>query len=208
MEQNAEKKTAAEVRKEECERIRTELEQQGYRCEDATISIVKANLMVLVTSVPVCLFFAVIYGLANGGYSRLSEEKGWALFPVLVLLSIPVHELLHGLGWLPSCKNGWKSIRFGVMWSSLTPYCNCKEPMGVKNYYLGLLTPFTVLGLLPSAAAIPAGSMTMLAFGLINILFAGGDLTIALVIRKYIGKDALLLDHPSACGSLAFIKEA
>lgn len=208
MEQETKKKTAAEVRKEECERITSELEQQGYRCENATISILKANLMVFATSVPVCVFFAVIYALANGGYSRLSEANGWALFPILVLLSIPVHELLHGLGWLPSCKNGWKSIRFGMMWSSLTPYCNCKEPMGVKNYYLGLLMPFTVLGLLPSAAAIPAGSMTMLAFGLMNILFAGGDLTIALVIRKYIGKQAVLLDHPSECGSLAFIREA
>ena len=163
MDQEIKKKSHAELRKEECERIKSELEQQGYRCEAATISILKANLMVFATSVPVCLFVLFIFIVINHGLRALSEAKGWALFPVLVLLSIPVHELLHGLGWLPACKNGWKSIRFGVMWSSLTPYCNCKEPMNVKSYYRGLLLPFSVLGILPSIAAVVTGSMTLLA---------------------------------------------
>lgn len=207
MDQEMKKKSPAELRKEECERIQSELEQQGYRCEAATISILKANLMVFATSVPVCLFVLFIFIVINHGLRALSEAKGWALFPVLVLLSIPVHELLHGLGWLPACKNGWKSIRFGVMWSSLTPYCNCKEPMNVKSYYRGLLLPFSVLGILPSIAAVVTGSMTLLALGMMNFLFAGGDLAIALVIRKYLGKQVLLLDHPSECGSLAFLKE-
>ena len=123
-----------------------------------------------------------------------------------MLLSIPVHEGLHGLGWVGGCKNGWKSIRFGVMWSSLTPYCNCKEVLSVGRYYTGLLMPVTVLGLLPAAAAVITGSAALLAFGLVNILLAGGDLAIGLIIRKYIGKPALLLDHPSECGCLAFLK--
>ena len=206
MEQESKKQADAKAREAECERVQAELEQQGYHREDATVSIVKANLMVFATSVPVCIVLAVLFGLLNKGRAHFGKMNMLTLM-IPLLLSIPVHEGLHGLGWLPSCKKGWKSIRFGVMWSSLTPYCNCKEAMPVKGYYLGLLMPFTVLGLLPSAAGIITGSVPFLAFGLLNILLAGGDLTIALVIRKYIGKSAVILDHPSQCGCLAFLPD-
>lgn len=206
MEQDKQKQTPAELRKAECERIQAELEQQGYVREDATITVMKANLMVFLTSLPVCIVLAVLFGLLSSGTPDFSKLHGLA-FLIPLLLSVPVHEFLHGLGWLPSCKNGWKSIRFGFMLSSLTPYCNCKEAMGVGRYYAGLLLPFTVLGLLPSAAAVVTGSFALLGFGLLNILLAGGDLAIALVIRKYLGEQALLLDHPSACGCLAFLRK-
>ncbi|MBR3447739.1 MAG: DUF3267 domain-containing protein [Oscillospiraceae bacterium] len=207
MEQDTKKQTAAEARKAECARIQAELEQQGYVREDATISILKANLMMLVTSLPICILLGLLYGLVNviRRETAFSDFRG-IVFWLAMLISIPVHEFLHGLGWVSSCKNGWKSIRFGVMWSSLTPYCNCKEPMDVKSYYRGLLMPFAVLGLLPSLIAIAVGNVMLLAIGLVNILLAGGDLTIALVIRKYTGKQAMLLDHPSECGCLAFLK--
>lgn len=206
MEQKTKKQTAAEKRKAECEQIQAELEQQGYVREDATITVLKANLMVFVTSLPICILLGVLYGLVNSGRSGQFPDFKGPGFWIAVLLSVPVHEVLHGLGWMPSCKNGWKSIRFGVMMPSMTPYCNCKEAMRVKGYYLGLLMPVTVLGLLPSVIAAVTGSMLLLAIGLINIVFAGGDLAIALVIRKFAGKQALLLDHPSECGCLAFVK--
>ena len=208
MEQETKKQTAAELRKAECERISAELEQQGYVRKNATISILKANLMMLATSLPVCILLGLLYALVNvvRRETAFSDFSG-IVFWLAMLISIPVHEFLHGQGWVSSCKNGWKSIRFGVMWSSLTPYCNCKEPMDVKSDFRGLLMPFAVLGLLPSIIAIAVGNVILLAVGLVNILLAGGDLTIALVIRKYIGRQAMLLDHPSQCGCLAFLKK-
>ena len=209
MEQDTKKQSAAELRKQECEQIQAELEQQGYVREDATISILKANIMVFATSIPICILLGVLFALVNadGGSGNLSSKAMKAVFILGFLLSILVHEGLHGLGWVGSCKNGWKSIRFGMMWKSLTPYCNCKEVLSVGRYYIGLLTPVTVLGLLPSLAAVVTGNVMVLALGLINILLAGGDLAIGLVIRKYIGKDARLFDHPSECGCLAFLKQ-
>ena len=207
MEQEPKKQSPADLRKQECERIKAELEQQGYRCENATVSILKANLMVFATSLPICIVLGVLFGLVNDSAGIQKNKTAWLLFTLSLLLSVPVHEGLHGLGWVRGCKNGWKSIRFGVMWSSLTPYCNCREEMSVGQYYTGLLMPVTVLGMLPSIAGIVTGSPGLMGFGLLNILLAGGDLSIALVIRKYIGKTALLLDHPSECGCLAFRRD-
>ena len=169
MEQGTKKQTAAELRKAECERITAELEQQGYVRKNATISILKANLMMLVTSLPVCILLGLLYALVNvvRRETAFSDFSG-IVFWLAMLISIPVHEFLHGLGWVSSCKNGWKSIRFGVMWSSLTPYCNCKEPMDVKSYFRGLLMPFAVLGLLPSIIAIAVGNVILLAIGLVH----------------------------------------
>jgi hypothetical protein len=68
-------------------------------------------------------------------------------FIVLIALTIGIilHEL-HGITWAKYTKDGFKSIRFGVLWKFLTPYCHCKEPL-VKHYIIGGIMPAIVLGL-------------------------------------------------------------
>ena len=44
---------------------------------------------------------------------------------VALMAGIVVHELIHGLTWAYFAKKGFKSIRFGIFWEMLTPYCHC-----------------------------------------------------------------------------------
>mgnify|MGYP001071535008 FL=1 len=60
------------------------------------------------------------------------------------------------------------------------------------------------LGIIPSVIAIVAGNLFLLAIGLINILMAGGDFTIAFLLLKYIGKKVKIIDHPIECGCVIF----
>ena len=123
-------------------------------------------------------------------------------------MGIPVHEFLHGFGLHFSCQKKWKSIQFGVIWESFTPYCYCGEAISLGKYYLGLLMPCTVLGILTALIGAVFGSVFWLIVGLSNILFAGGDLTIACILFRYLRNksEKKILDHPSECGCTAFLK--
>ncbi len=196
-----------EERKANTARIAAELETQGYHAENATVSIVKANVMAFVTALPVALAFLIAFFAMNRDISPFrSFVDNYLLIMAAMLVSIPVHEFLHGCGWVLSCRKKWKSIQFGVLWDSLTPYCHCREAMGVMPYYVGLLMPLTVLGILPCILALVLKQPLLLWAGAYNIFVAGGDTTIACIITKYLGKDAKILDHPDQCGAVAFKK--
>lgn len=189
-----------------------ELESLGYKKTEVTISIFKANVMAFLTAGPFALIFALIYfSLKHYGLYELNNYifRNPSMFFILALfivVCIPVHEGLHGIFWAVSCKKKFKSIQFGVIWKNLTPYCHCKEALSVLQYYSGLLAPFIILGIIPSIIAVIIGNQLLLAVGIINILSAGGDTTIACLLVKYIGKNVRVSDHPIKCGCVAFEK--
>jgi hypothetical protein len=186
------------------EKRRKELAEQGYTEHIGVISVLRANIMALVTAGPLALLVFVLYLLRWGEYSRQFTLADSLLFLLLMVVSIPVHELLHGFVWSLCCREGWKSIYLGVMWNKLTPFCNCMEPLNRRSYLFGALAPLVVLGILPACASLLVQSPLLLLLSVFNILAAGGDTTIALMLRKY--KGALFLDHPTDCGFAAFRK--
>lgn len=196
-------------RKENTARQTQALEAEGFRAEDATMSAVKANIMAFVMTLPVEAVFLVAFRVLHRDvnfFSSINSAWGALVFCLATFLSIPVHEGLHGLGWIGFTKLKGKSIQFGVMWNSLTPYCHCREPLLVEQYFIGLLLPFTVLGVIPCIAALVTGSGPLLLFGAINVLMAGGDITIAWLLLKYLGRDVRILDHPDQVGAVAFVR--
>ena len=188
--------------------LREKLISEGYKEEISYISVLKANIFVFLTTVPFTLLIIFIYLIIwNGFYIEIKSLYSFLWAWVALILSIPVHEFLHGFTWQFFCKERWKSIKFGVFWSKLTPYCHCKEAISVKEYLLALLMPFLILGIVPGIIAIILGSPSMLFFSTFSILGAGGDTTIAFKLFKYIkGKNTLILDHPTECGFISFEK--
>jgi hypothetical protein len=186
------------------EKRRQELAEQGYTEHIGVISVLRANVMVFVTAGPLALLVFVLYLLRWGEYSHRFALAESLLFILLMIVSIPIHEVLHGLAWSLCCREGWKSIYIGVMWNKLTPFCNCMEPLNRRSYLFGALAPLVVLGILPGCASLLWQSPLILLLSAYNILAAGGDTTISLMLRKY--KGALFLDHPTECGFAAFRK--
>jgi len=96
------------------------------------------------------------------------------LFWVLVLASIVVHELIHGLTWMGLGEKSFSALKFGVQWKTLTPYAYLKEPVDVKVYRLGGFMPGFVLGLLPFILSLTLGNGTLLWFSIFQTAAAGG----------------------------------
>ena len=101
---------------------------------------------------------------------------------------------------------GMKSVKFGISWKSLTPYCHCKEHLSVKDYRIVLLAPLLILGIIPTIIGLIIGYSGIYGFGLLFILAAGGDIVIFWKLRNE-NKDTLVLDSPDKCGCMIYESE-
>lgn len=178
----------------------------GYEKEEQIISIVQANKMAFVTAGPfVVLEFIIWLGVFHLPLGlKLSHAFGLLL---LYILTIPIHEGLHGLGFLPFVKNGVRSIKFGFMKEYLTPYCHCREGLKPRAYLFALLLPFGVLGIGTFIIGLLTQEPLFLWLSALSLLSAGGDTTIAVLLRKYLSlPDCFIKDHVSECGFVAYVK--
>jgi hypothetical protein len=192
------------VFEETCER----LSQQGYKRNDLTISIVKANLFVFLLAIPVVTIGVLLFAWKNPLSLLTPNPRGSLLVIVLFIVLIVAHELIHGLTWSLFSEHHFKDIEFGFMKEYLTPYCTCTTPLPKSHYIMGALMPCIVLGILPTAIGILLGSSLFFWIGIIMILSAGGDIMIVWKVLAFKKQDeseeVLIYDHPTQAGSVIF----
>ena len=190
-------------------------ELENYRKEKLTIDLVWANVFGVLILIPIGLLFGLPFYfiwkpqldikqyLDSAG--PLGAGLGFLLIFEILILGIVLHELIHGIIWAKFAKEGFKSIKFGVLWEMLTPYCHCKEALNVRQYIIGAIAPAIILGIIPSIIAIMTGNLGLLIFGMLFTMAAGGDFLIINLIRKESSSD-LVQDHPSEAGCFIYRK--
>jgi len=193
-------------------------EVKGYNKQKLTIDLVRANIVGICSVIPISLIFGLPYYLIwkdqftinnlrdyLSGLSPMFIGSAALLVFFMMIAGIVVHELVHGISWAFYTKRGFRSIKFGVLWKMLTPYCHCREPLRVKQYIIGAITPGIVVGIIPAVVAIFTGSLSMLIFGIFFTMAASGDLMIINLLRNE-KSDDLVLDHPSEAGCYIYRK--
>ena len=193
----------------EYEKSSEELKKKGYRCTELTIGIKAANIYAVLLGLPVAAVGAFLFHKVHPDTSMIPDgPKQLMLFVILMLALVVVHELIHGITWSMYAQNHWKDIDFGFMKEYMTPYCTCRCPLSKGGYIMGALMPLIILGVIPTIAAIAAGSAFWLWIGVIMIMSAGGDIMIVFNILRYRSHAAqiLYIDHPTQAGSTIFEK--
>ena len=187
--------------------VRNKLIEEGYREKFITITLLKVNIMVLVTTVPICIICTILFWTIHMKNKTFFIENTRLLgvFWITIFIGIIIHELIHGVFWAFSTKKKWKSIGFGVDWGTLTPYCTCNEELKLKNYAIGAAMPTIILGIMPYLIGLITGNLFLALFGIVQLMGGGGDVYILWLIRKE--KNVLLLDHPYLVGCVSFKKE-
>lgn len=219
MSSNERQLTEAESRRNEAFKLKSEeLIGRGFVRKDLTITIMKANVVGVLLTLPFMALVVLAYYLRNGdfGINQLFEVEplqyfiGLAIFFVSYLVLICFHEGIHGLCWGFGAEHGFKDIEFGFIKKNLTPYCTCSSPLSKPRYIFGSLMPMTVLGLGISIVGVFIANPLILCIGLIQILGGAGDILIScmLIFHNTRGKEAVLLDHPTECGLVVFEKGA
>jgi hypothetical protein len=190
----------------------------GYKKELLTFDLMKANLYAIFSIIPILILYGVPFVLLwRNTFSKVALKNFideftlgiWGNFVSILLvmtIGIIVHELIHGITWAMYAKNGFKSIKFGVLWKVLTPYCHCSEPLKVKHYITGGIMPAIILGFLPFVYSLFTGNALWLFFGIFFTMSAVGDFLIVNLVRKE-NMNSLVLDHPSEVGCYVFRKE-
>lgn len=194
-------------------------ELDGLKKEMLIIDLVKANIFALFSMIPIVLIYGIPYYLIwSKNFTLVSFREiirnnytgifsGTFSILLIMILGIVVHELIHGITWARFTKNGHKSIKFGVLWKMLTPYCHCKEPLLVKHYIIGAIMPAIILGFLPAIYSILTGNIGFLIFGIFFTMAALGDFMIIYLLRKE-NRNSFVLDHPSEAGCFVYRKQS
>jgi hypothetical protein len=188
---------------------------ENYKKEKLTIDIVWANVFGVLILIPIGLIFGLPFYLIwrpEIDIKQLLDSVGpqgailgFMSFLGILIFGVVLHELIHGITWAKFAKEGFKSIKFGILKEMLTPYCHCKEPLSVRQYIIGAVAPAIILGIVPSIIALMIGNIGLLIFGMFFLMAAGGDFLIINLIRKEKSTD-LVQDHPSEAGCYIYRK--
>jgi hypothetical protein len=190
-----------------------------YKQHEIVVDSTKANLFVFLLFIPAAIvfglpFFLLWKKLFTMAYLRLylQDNLDWLkrALPFIIFGSmiggVIAHELLHAITWARAAKSGFKAIRFGMIWKSLTPYCHCTEQLSLNAYRLGVIMPGLVLGFLPLMIGFIIGHIGLFLFGFFFTIAAGGDF-IMMYLLRYEAVDSFVQDHPDKIGCIVFRKE-
>jgi hypothetical protein len=196
--------------------------EENYIKEEIIINIVWANIFSIIVLIIAILLFGIpfyflwhekIINIQIINPMKISLDqiifigKYLAIY-LLVLVSIVFfHELIHGIFVLIYAKNGFKSIKFGIMPAEklFTPYCHCKEKLKIEHYRIVIIMPLIIMGIIPAIISIIIGNLFLIFFGIICIMAACGDILIFLKTLKQ-EKDSLIFDHPTEAGFYIYKK--
>lgn len=171
------------------------MEKESLRKRDISISFWKANFYTIILGLPIFIMFYFLYSLFWGKLVIPYKFPYWLIYIVGAI----IHELIHGAFAIRFSTQGIKSIKLGISWKLLTPYCHCKEELSVKDYRTVVLSPLLILGIVPTIIGLVIGHNLIYSFGIIFILAAGGDLIIIWMLRNE-NKNSFVLDSPDKCG--------
>jgi hypothetical protein len=172
---------------------------------DLSVSMLRANMAALFIMIPVAVLQFTLFYILHG--TKKTEFTVYILdlllFLVLLIASVIVHELIHGLTWMWFGKKSFSTVQFGIQWKTLTPYAHLKEPIEVNVYRIGGFMPGFVLGILPFILSLILGNVNLLWFSVIQTAAASGDWLILWLLRNVKG-GTLVEDHPSRAGCYVY----
>ncbi len=190
---------------EELEKMKVQLQEKGYKEKNVTISSGKAMGLGVLYALPFVIIFGLLYRFLLIERAHLLEVGGlsfYIMFIAIIAVSVVIHEVLHGVGWAISSGKGWNVVRFNI--NAMMPSCACKVALEKKQYLIGVLAPFAILGLGSVLFIfIYPGTISLLTM-MVNFISAGADLIIAFNVLKE--QDSLIVDHPTEAGYIAFYK--
>lgn len=183
-----------------------DFQAKGYKPKDVTMSSKMAIIKGVIFALPFVILLGVVYRVFLTDKASLLEINGisfYATFIAIIVVSVFIHELLHGFGWIIASRKGWGTIKFNI--SALMPSCSCRTVLTKHQYLFGVLLPFVILGTISIIFMfVYPGTVSMLTM-LVVFFGAGADLVIAFDILHE--KSSIFIsDHPTDAGFISYSK--
>lgn len=148
----------------------------GWHCRNYTFPCRQAYIWGTLIALPFVALAGGVYRVFLLDRAVLLNHTSLILLTVVVV-SLPLHELLHGLGWELAGRLVEDEIQF--LFQRGMPMCTCRAVLSTKAYLTGVLLPFLVLGggSIVFLIVYP-GTISVLA-ALVNLLLPGADLLLS-----------------------------
>lgn len=207
MDKGERKLTEKELKRKDCfEKLSSEMQQKGYKMKNVIVNTRKLKYLCLLVMFPFMAFTFWIYMRVNGFDLDCLSLGFVAALIVLIACLIILHELIHGITWGIFVKNHFHAIDFGIVWSTLSPYCACFEPLKKWQYLLGTAMPTLVLGCGGAVAAVMTNQLLLFFAAEYMFLSGGGDFQIILKSILTDKRESLYCSHPYECSLIVFEK--
>ncbi|WP_141904588.1 DUF3267 domain-containing protein [Lysinibacillus sp. Y5S-8] len=150
----------------------------------------------VITSGLVILFTAIQYiCFKDFHFSFWNMVGGTALFVVLYIIFIILHEVFHLIGFMFFGKVPFKALKYGINLELGIAYATTEQPLFNHAMKKALLLPFWTTGILPTIVGFYLNSTVLILIGAFLIAGAVGDFAMYKELRKY-PRDALIRDDP------------
>lgn len=177
------------------------LTAQGWRAERYTLTAAQTYLWGIIFALPFVLLAGGLYRMLLLNRAALLDHTSLILLAV-ILVSVPLHEALHGLGWKLAGRLRKGDVTFFIRGG--IPMCACRTILPAKAYLAGALLPFLILGsgsflflfLCP-------GTVSLLA-ALVNLTLPGADLAISWRVLR--SEASLIADNPDGAGFIGLVR--
>lgn len=176
------------------------INREDYTERAMHISVTRINVLSVVIVIPIAIISAYIYGVLD-----IDKKSDLFSFFLLLFIGIILHELIHAIVAVKYAQAGWKSIKFGVMWKYLAPYCHCKEALTVGQYRKFVMTP-TLVAVACLIISFFIHDWTFTMFSVVMVGGGAGDIYIISKLRKE-DPQTLVVDYPDKIGSAILEKK-
>ncbi|MDR0315990.1 MAG: DUF3267 domain-containing protein [Treponema sp.] len=128
--------------------------------------------------------------------------KNLGIVLAIVLPLIVIHELIHGLFYSIFSKNGFKSIKFGIVPKKFILYCDCTEVLRKNHFIIGTIMPFILMGIIPAVISIFIGNVILLYWAILFIGAGCVDLAGTLKLLKEKNDSWIIFECTEMAGTI------
>lgn len=132
----------------------------------------------IASTLPIALVYWCIHGMPAISLNTLG------LATAAFILSIPVHELIHGITCAYMSDNNYKTISYGINWKGLNAFCRYTIPVKPMERKIIAVMPCVVLAMIPTLIGIIAGNVLVCMFAIYNFAGASHDLHTVYTMSK------------------------
>jgi hypothetical protein len=162
------------------------------------------NLYLTVFAVAVGLIWFELFFYAWKIFWNISLPKdfikqSYLYLIMFIIVSVPIHELIHAIGFRFFGNIPWAKIKFGFVVKLLAPYAHPAVPINITAYTWAGALPGLILGVLPLITGLIIRSMLLSFLGMTAMAMAGGDVLTLWKLRDA-PKDSYILENQEQDG--------
>lgn len=145
------------------------------------VRIVKIpNLYLTIFAVAVGLIWFELFLFAwkifwNTSLPKDFIKQSYLYIILFIIVTVPIHELIHAIGFRFFGNIPWAKIKFGFVVKMLAPYAHPTVPINKAAYAWAGALPGLILGVLPLFVGLIIRSMLLSFLGMTAMGMAGGD---------------------------------